>query len=60
MDGVLRAHSGLMSIRDAPRRLVVDRLAGAKEVRLVTRADDDSVQRSLKGCWAEPCFYKPR
>ena len=58
-DGALRAHSGLMRVDDAPRRLVAD-VAGAKEIRLVTRCHDDTNQRSLKGCWAEPCFYRAK
>ena len=37
VDGTLRAQSGWMSVRDGLRTLVVDRLGGAKELRLVTR-----------------------
>jgi hypothetical protein len=59
VDGELRAHSGLMRVTDPPRLLVAD-VTGAKQVRLVTRVHDDTVQRHLKGCWAEPAFYRAK
>jgi len=66
VDGKLRDHSGLMAVTDPPRLLVVEGLAGCKEIRLVTRVHDDSRARPvpwpqrrapLPAWWADPAFY---
>jgi hypothetical protein len=66
VDGELRDHSGLMDVTDPPRLLVVDGLAGARQIKLVTRVHDDSrarpvpwpqYRRPLTACWAEPTLY---
>ena len=54
----LRAQSNLMTVRDAPRLLVVTGLTKASDVLLVTRlaglTDDDRVT----AFWADPRFYR--
>ena len=47
-----------MGPSENPRLLVVDGLAGAKEVRLVGRVQDDSDQRRMVGFWASPAFHR--
>jgi hypothetical protein len=58
VDGKLRTQSNLMTVRDAPRRLVVTGLQKASEILLVTRLanlrDDDRVT----AFWADPKFYR--
>jgi hypothetical protein len=59
VDGALRASSGIMGVKDAPRLLVVDGLAGAKEVKLVTRRDNLSSDETCLATWGDPRFIKP-
>ena len=57
VDGKLRACSGILKATDEPRLLVVQDLAGAKELKLVTRMEVPfSAGRLL--LWAEPKFYR--
>ncbi len=61
VDGRLRAHSGGVGFTDPPRLLVVEGLAGAKEIRFLTRCHDERRNThgtSIWGTWAEPAFYK--
>jgi len=58
VDGVLRASSGIVGVKDAPRLLVVNGLADAKEVRLVTRRDNLSSDECCLATWGDPRFIK--
>ena len=58
VDGRLRVQSGLMKYGDAPRLLVVTGLAGAKEVKLVTRRDDLVDDWYVTATWGDPRFIK--
>jgi hypothetical protein len=58
VDGQLRATSALMGPTEDPRRLVVNGLSGAKEVRLVARIQDDGNSHNMIGFWAAPAFYQ--
>ena len=64
VDGRLAAHSGLMKSTDGPRLLVVKGLAGAKEMKLITRLhtmlyDDTSYRGEIAySNWADPKLYK--
>jgi len=57
VDGQLRAQSGLMTVTDGPRRLVVTGLEDAKEVRLMVRDHRDRTLRRV-AYWGDPVFYK--
>ncbi len=65
VDGVLRAQSGLMSVRDAPRTLVASGLDDAKELRLKCRLHNDGElgpkwpsSGPQIGCWGNPELYR--
>jgi len=61
VDGRPAAQSGLMTPADEARLLVVGGLAGAKEVRLVTRFDRPDAKnlgRAVYVQWQQPRFYK--
>jgi hypothetical protein len=57
VDGGLRAQSGFMGPKDPARLLVVEGLAGAKELRLVTRLKR-LTSNALTGVWLVGTFYK--
>ena len=61
VDGKLRAQSGLMTAADAPRLLVADRLAGAKQLRLIVRWDrpePEHLGSTVGVSWLAPRFHK--
>ena len=60
VDGKLRAQSGLMKFGDAPRLLVVDGLAKATDVKLVTRRSDLVDDWYTSATWGDPRFIKGR
>ena len=62
VDGKVRAQSGLMAATDPARLLVVEGLAGAKEIKLVSRTHFNADEPlGLAYCnWADPTFYKAR
>jgi len=60
VDGRLRAQSGLMKFGDAPRLLVVTGLAGAAEVRLVTRRADLVDDWYTLATWGDPRFIRAK
>jgi hypothetical protein len=57
-DGRLRAQSGLLRVGDKPRLLVVDGLADAKELALVTRTAGDQNDLRALVTWGDPTFYR--
>ena len=62
VDGKTLASSGIMAPNAPPRFLLVDGLAGAKEIKLVSRfaepQDPKSYHHGLKFSWADAGFYK--
>jgi len=61
VDGRLRAQSGLMTAADRPRLLVADRLADAKQLRLVVRWDRPEPEHlggTAGTSWIAPKFHK--
>ncbi|HUT35178.1 MAG TPA: glycoside hydrolase domain-containing protein [Planctomycetota bacterium] len=61
VDGALRAQSGLMTAADDARLLVVEGLAGAKELKLLTRFDRPEPRNhgsAVYAQWREARFYK--
>ncbi|GAF71971.1 unnamed protein product, partial [marine sediment metagenome] len=60
VDGKLRTQSGFMTFSDAPRLLVADRLARAKEVKLVTRRADLVDDWYTFVTWGDPRFIKAK
>ena len=67
VDDQLVAHSGLMTLTDAPRLLVAEALGGAKQIRLITRyhndglgleAQDQGGEIRVEGVWGAPAFHR--
>ena len=58
VDGQCRAWSGPMGPTDKPRRLALDGLENAKEIRMVTRQATGADSEGVRGRWGEPAFYK--
>ncbi len=62
VDGRLRAQSGLMTAADEPRLLVVEGLAGAKELKLLVRWDRPEPKYlggTVGTLWLQPRLYLP-
>ncbi len=62
VDGEARVQTGIMKTTDEPRLIVVDNLAAAKELKLVTRLEVPNMpgidSRRFLLTWAEPKLYK--
>lgn len=58
VDGKAIAMSGLMGVKDTPRLLVAPIPAGARELKMVAREQNDIFRHKLHSAWGNPCFYK--
>jgi hypothetical protein len=61
VDGALRAQSGLMTAADDDRLIVAEGIAGAKELKLITRFDRPEPRNLgslLYAQWQEPRLHK--